>query len=156
MAYQGRKKARTSNSVHLTNQKGVPLYLGDVYSGNHNDLFDIIPQFQRLVAWCKATGINLKGIRLNMDKGFDCKKLRRFCFRHGLIPNVKENPRNRKRPKPGPKRLFDEEAYKNRFVCERTWAWFDSFRTLLVRFETSVVNWKSWHYLAAFMMVAKV
>ena len=91
-----------------------------------------------------------------MDKGFDCQKLRRFCFRHGLIPNLKENPRNRKNSKPGPKRLFEEEGYKNRFVCERTWAWFDSFRTLLVRFETSIANWKTWHYLAAFMMVAKV
>ena len=93
------------------------------YAGNHNDLFDIIPQFQGLVAWCKAAGIKLKGVRLNMGGGkFDYKKLRSFCFRHGIIPNVKENPRNRKKPKPVPKRLFDEKAYKNRFVCERTWA----------------------------------
>ena len=156
MAYQARKRARTCTSIHLTNQAGIPLYIGDVYSGNHHDLFEIIPQFKRLVAWCNAAGIALKGLRLNMDKAFDCKKLRRFCFRHGIIPNVKENVRNRKKPKPGPKRVFNEEAYKNRYVCERTWAWFDSFRTLLVRFETSIVNWKSWHYLGAFMMVAKV
>ena len=91
-------------------------------AGNHNDLFEIIPQFQRLVTWCKAAGIKLKGIGINMDKEFYCNKLRRFCFRHGFVPNVKENPRNRKKSKPGPKRLFDEEAYKNCFVCERTWA----------------------------------
>lgn len=156
MAYQGRKKARTSNNLHLTNQAGTPLYIGDTYSGNHNDLFDIIPQFQQLVAWCKSVGISLKGLVLNMDKGFDCKKLRRFCFRHGIQPNVRENKRNRKKPKPGPKRFFDEEAYRRRYVCERSWAWFDSFRTLLIRFDTSLVNWKSWHYLAAFLMVAKL
>ena len=79
-----------------SNCAGIPLYIGDVYAGNRNDLFDIIPQFQRLVAWCKAAGIKLKGVRLNMDKKFDYKKLQRFCFRHGIIPNVKENPRNRK------------------------------------------------------------
>lgn len=91
-----------------------------------------------------------------MDKAFDSKALRRFCFRHGLIPNVKENTRNRKKPKRGRKRKFSEEVYNNRFVCERTWAWFDSFRTLITRFETSTRNWKSWHYFAAFMVVNKV
>lgn len=101
-------------------------------------------------------GLNLRGLLLNMDKGFDAKSLRRACFRRGIRPNVKENPRNRKKTKPGPKRFFDKEAYKRRSVCEHTFAWFDAFRTLLVRFETSIVNWKSWHYLAAFMMAAKV
>lgn len=155
MAYQTRKKARTSNVLVLSNQAGLPLYIGDIYAGNQNDLFDMKAQLQRLLAWGKRVGINWHKLRLNMDKGFDSKQLRRACFRHGLVPNVKENRRNRKKPKPGPKRVFDEEAYKRRFVCERMFAWFDSFRTLLVRFETSVVNWKSWHYLAAFSMLVK-
>lgn len=142
--------------INATNQTGVPVFIGEVQAGNHHDLFDIITQFKRLVTWCVGAGISLKGVLVNMDKGFDSKRLRRFCFRHGMIPNVKENVRNRKKPKRGRKRQFEEEAYKNRFVCERTWAWFDSFRTLATRFETSVENWKSWHCFAAFMMVPKV
>ena len=142
--------------IHATNQKGVPIFIGDTQAGNHNDLFDIITHFKQLVAWCVGVGMNLRGVLVNMDKGFDSKPLRRFCFRHGMIPNVKENVRNRKKPKRGRKRKFEEEAYKNRFVCERTWAWFDTFRTLLIRFDTSTVNWKSWHFFAAFMMVPKV
>lgn len=142
--------------INVTDQEGIPLFIGEVQAGNHNDLFDILTQFKQLITWCVGSGINLKGVFVNMDKGFDSKELRHFCFRHGLLPNVKENKRNRKKPKRGRKRKFEEEAYKNRFVCERTWAWYDSFRTLLVRFETSIVNWKSWHFFASFMMVPKV
>ena len=142
--------------VNATSQQGVPVFIGDVIAGNHHDLFDIIDQFKKLVCWGVGAGIRLKGVVVNMDKKFDIKALRQFCFRHGLIPNVKENVRNRKKPKRGRKRKFDEVAYKNRFVCERTWAWYDSFRTLLTRFETSTCNWKSWHYFASFMMVPKV
>lgn len=38
--------------------------------------------------------------------------------------------------KKGAKRFFDEKQYKNRFVVERTFAWMDSFRTLLIRHDT--------------------
>ena len=111
MAYQTRKKARTSNVLVLSNQAGRPFYIGQIQASNHNDLFDMKAQFHQLRAWAKRVGLNWQKIRLNMDKGFDSKQLRRACFRHGLLPNVKENPRNRKTPKPGPKREFDEEAY---------------------------------------------
>jgi len=73
-----------------------------VYSGNRNDLFKIIAQFQRLVAWCAATGISLKALRLDMGKSFDFKELRHFYFQYSTIPDVKENERTRKKPKPGP------------------------------------------------------
>lgn len=155
MAYQGRKKARTSNVLVLSNQAGLPLYIGTIQAGNQQDLFEIKAEFKQLRAWAKRVGLAWHKVRLNMDKGFDSKALRTICFRYGLIPNVKPIERQRRRAKPGPKRLFDEAAYKRRFVCERTFAWFDSFRTLLIRFETSVVNWKSWHYLAAFSILAK-
>ena len=141
--------------IHATSQTGVPVFIGDAQAGNHHDLFAILTQFKQLISWCVGVGIPLKGVVVNMDKGVDSKALRQFCFRHGPVPNVKENVRKRKKPKRGRKRKFEEETYKNRFVCERTWAWFDSFRTLSIRFETSICNWKSWHFFAAFMMVPK-
>ena len=44
--------------------------------------------------------------------------------------------------------LMDDLLYLERFCVERTNAWLDAFKTLLVRFETKVINWISWHYLA--------
>ena len=33
------------------------------------------------------------------------------------------------------KRHFNKEVYKNRFCIERTFAWIDKFKRLLIRFE---------------------
>ena len=33
-------------------------------------------------------------------------------------------------------------------VIEHANAWLDGFKTLLVRYETSVGNWLAWHWLA--------
>jgi len=34
-------------------------------------------------------------------------------------------------------------------------AWLDSFKTLLVRYETSIGNWLAWHWLAFRPILAK-
>ena len=52
-----------------------------------------------------------------------------------MIPNIKEHPRNRKRPKRGRKRLFNAAIYALRMRVERTFAWEDKFKRLLLRFE---------------------
>ncbi len=49
--------------------------------------------------------------------------------------NIPENKRNRKKTKPGPKRLFDAGIHKLRLAIERTFAWEDKFKRLLLRFE---------------------
>src|SRR5208283_3249013 len=56
-------------------------------------------------------------------------------FNAGLVPNVKENPRNRKAPKRGRKRLFNAAIHSLRLCVERTFAWEDKFKRLLLRFE---------------------
>jgi len=55
--------------------------------------------------------------------------------RNQLIPNIKENPRNRKRTKRGRKRFFNEAIHALRARVERTFAWEDKFKRLLLRFE---------------------
>ena len=42
-------------------------------------------------------------------------KVRR-SHNHGVIPNIAENKRNRKRAKQGRKRLFNLEVYRHRFA----------------------------------------
>jgi hypothetical protein len=46
-----------------------------------------------------------------------------------------ENPRNRKTPKRGRKRLFNAAIHSLRLRVERTFAWEDKFKRLLLRFE---------------------
>jgi len=75
------------------------------------------------------------GSYFNADSAFDTKGARKISFNNGVIPNIAENRRGRKKPKRGRKRLFNEKIYKNRFGTEGTWAWIDKFKRLLIRFE---------------------
>ena len=69
--YQGRKRARTSNLLVLVDEKGLPLAFGDILSGNHHDLFEVVPQFSKMCQMLKTNEVKLEQATLNMDKGFD-------------------------------------------------------------------------------------
>jgi hypothetical protein len=91
-----------------------------------------------LNAWkriTKMTGVVLAGAYLNLDAGFDSTDHRKMIFNAGMIPNIKENPRNRKRAKRGRKRFFNEAIHALRTRVDRTFAWEDKFKRLLLRFE---------------------
>ena len=83
----------------------------------------------------KKVGLNLKGAYVNLDGGFDSTHNRQLIFNAGLIPHITENPRNRKTTKRGRKRFFNEAIHALRMRVERTFAWEDQFKRLLLRFE---------------------
>src|SRR6266581_1713826 len=83
----------------------------------------------------KRTDLVLEGAYLNLDGGFDSKANRKAIFNAGLIPNIQENPRNRKTTKRGRKRWFNAVIHALRERVERTFAWEDKFKRLLLRFE---------------------
>ena len=56
-------------------------------------------------------------------------------FNAGMIPNITESPHNRKRTKRGRKRLFHAAIHALRTRVDRTFAWEDQFKRLLLRFE---------------------
>lgn len=97
VGYQHRKRGKTSNVLMMTDGKGIPLGIGDIQSGNHHDLYAIVPQFSSMVKTLHQCGIKTDGSILNADKGFDSQSLRRACYRRKILPNVKENKRNRKK-----------------------------------------------------------
>ena len=43
--YQHRKKGKTCNVLIMTDGRGIPIAIGGTQSGNHNDLYQILPQF---------------------------------------------------------------------------------------------------------------
>ena len=82
-----------------------------------------------------VTRLVLAGAYLNLDGGFDAKTNRKAIFNTVNVPNIKENPRNRKAPKRGRKRWFNAVVHALRERVERTFAWEDKFQRLLLRFE---------------------
>ena len=81
----------------------------------------------------KILSLDLGGAYLNLDAGFDSTYNRKCIFNAGLIPNITENPR--KRTKRGRKRLFNAAIHALRTRVDRTFAWEDKFKRLLLRFE---------------------
>lgn len=146
VAYQGRKKAKTTNALFLTDKQGLPLGMSDPMAGNHHDLFNIKKNVRKIVTDLKAADILCQFLFLNADAGFDALAFRQVCNQFQIIANIDLNKRNAKNF--DFEHAVDKELYKERFSVERTNAWIDAFKTLLVRFETTARNWTSFHYLA--------
>jgi len=146
VGYQKRKKAKTTNALFLTDKQGIPLAISEPVSGNHNDLYEIEPLFIQMLADLKQAQININGLFLNADAGFDSKAFRFLCYKNDIFPNIDFNKRNARTTDNQP--LMDEILYQQRFAVERTNAWIDAFKSLIIRFETKAVTWKALHYLA--------
>lgn len=147
VAYQGRKKAKTSNVLPITDANGFILASTGIIAGNHNDAFDLKDNLRAAFKFIKGLGIRLAGSYFNADAAFDTKAARWTCFNHKVIPNIAENKRSRQKAKRGPKRWFDATIYKLRFSSERTFAWLDKFRALLVRFDRCAAHFMGAHYI---------
>lgn len=152
VAYQGRKKAKTTNILPMTEANGFIIASTGLIAGNHNDAFNLKPHLQEAFKFIKRLGLGIMGAYFNADKAFDTKDARKTCFNHGLIPNIDENKRNRKRPQRGRKRLFNPEVYKRRFTSERSFAWIDKFRALLTRFDRREAYFLGAHFIAFAMI----
>jgi len=146
VAYQNRKKSKTTNGLFLTDKQGLPIAMSDPIAGNHNDLFDIENFFTKMILDLKQSGIEINGLFLNADAGFDSESFRKICSAFEIIANIDFNKRNSKNTDNQP--LLDDILYKERFSVERTNAWLDAFKAILVRFETKAHTWMSLHYLA--------
>ena len=144
VAYQGRKKSRTTNMLIMADNKGVPIACSEAIGGNHNDAFELEKNVEQMLQNIKASNITTEGLFMNADAGFDTKEFRVFCYKNDIHANIDRNPRNGSEEE----YLFDDLLYKCRFVIERTNAWLDGFKALLVRFETNKNHWKGLHLLA--------
>lgn len=138
VAYQERKKRKTTNSLYLSDRQGLPLALSNPIAGKHNDLYEIEKSSEELFSTLEDAKIGTDGLFVNADSGFDSKDFRSICKKRGIIPNVAFNCRNGKNKD---EFLLDELLYKQRYIIERTNAWMDSFRSLLNRFDVTVSNW---------------
>ena len=152
VGYQDRKAANTTNSLFISDNQGVMLAMSTPQEGQHHDLYQIQELFNEICVLLKEAGLNLNGLFLNADPGFDSENFRQACQAEGIFPNVKANPRNSSKTKDEPYQsgthIFDEQLYKDRSVIEHSNAWIDGFKALLVRFEFSVRNWVALHFIA--------
>ncbi len=137
-----------SKTLSVIDNQGNVIDLMDVKAASIPDISLLSNALEGRRAVTRAVGLNLERVPLNLDAGFDSRVNRKLIFNCGLVPNLKENPRNRKRPKRGRPRLWDKAIYALRFAVERTFAWEDKFRRVLIRFETKKAHYLGFKYLA--------
>jgi transposase len=154
VGYQGRKKAKTTNMLFLTDKQGIPLACGNPVSGNHNDLFEIEKSVFKIIHTLRDSEVEYKGLFMNADAGFDSQNLRNICDELDIIANFDINKRNSKKPDQNDY-YFDNQLYKERFAVERTNAWIDGFKNLIIRYETKAKHWLGLHYLAFSMILLR-
>jgi len=145
VAYQGRKKRKTTNSIYLTDRQGIPLAMSIPVSGNHNDLYAIDESITEIVKVVGQADISVEGLFVNADGGFDGEHLFHVFEKEEMIPNIPENRRNSKFDYD---RFFHKKLYEERYSIERTNAWIDSFRSCLNRFDVKTSSWIGFNYLA--------
>ena len=105
-------------------------------AGNRNESPLFREAFGSLKKIAAEVGYNLNGSVMSLDGVYDCKANRKMIFNGGMVPNVNENKRNRKKTKRGRKRIFDKAIFAERFeTIERVFGWEDKFKRLIVRFE---------------------
>ena len=135
IGYSGHKHQKGEKVLAIIENNGYVLAPLPVAPVNEADTVLLPEGLKALKRVAKLTGLGLKGSYLNLDGGFDSTSNRKAIFNAGMIPNIKENPRNRQRPKRGRKRWFNQAIHALRDRVERTFAWEDKFKRLLLRFE---------------------
>jgi len=135
IGYSGHKHQKGEKVIAIIDNHGYVLAPLPVAPVNEADTVLFPEGLKALKRVAKLTGLDLKGAYLNLDGGFDSQANRKAIFNAGLIPNIKENPRNRKTSKRGRKRFFNAAIHALRERVERTFAWEDKCKRLLLRFE---------------------
>ena len=80
VGYQGRKSTHTTNTIYLADNQGQMLYCASPQEGQHKDLFELQALFEEICQFLTAAGIDVKGVFLNADAGFDSKEFRETCL----------------------------------------------------------------------------
>jgi transposase len=135
IGFSGHKHQKGEKVVAIVDYNGNVIAPYAIAPVNVHDTVLLPGSLSHLTRIAREVGFPLKGAVLNLDGAFDSKKNRKAIFNRGMKPNIPENVRNRKRPKPGPKRFFDASIHELRLAVERTFAWEDKFKRLLLRFE---------------------
>ena len=97
---------------------------------------------------------DLNGTKITLDAGFDSEFNKTTIAYYGLVPVIYPNKRGIKDQKKIEQLFldFDEQTYKERYKIERCFAWQDTYRKLVIRYEKLRCTHLGFKYLAYSMI----
>ena len=106
---------------------------------NHHDNLLFTESFFELLDVADLLEFDLKGIPLTLDSAFDSEANRVTIAGQELLPVIYPNPRGMRDRERIEKLFADFEPYrviyKERYRIERSFAWEDVYRKLVIRYE---------------------
>jgi len=125
---------------------------------NQHDTTLLPASLFELADMATVAGFDLYGSYLTLDSGFDSADNKLRIEEQGMIPVIKLN-RRRTKDEQKLENLYDsfnETVYKERYKVERTFAWVDTYRKLVIRYEKLECTHNGFKYLAYSMMNLRV
>ena len=123
---------------------------------NRHDSQLLKHSFTELLSLADWIGFELRDSFLTLDSGFDDEKNKELIREAGLVPVIKPNLRGLKDREKIFVKLdeFEEvkDVYLTRHTIERCFAWEDSYRKLVIRYETLQCTFLGFRYLAYSMI----
>jgi len=112
--------------------------------------------FNNLLEISDELGLDIRGSYLTLDSGFDSWYNKSEIACRNLIPVIKPNMRGL-RDHERVNQLLDEfellkSIYKKRVAIERCFAWEDTYRKLVIRYEKLQCTFMGFRYLAYSMI----
>lgn len=111
--------------------------------------------FDELMDTASLLDLDLKGSHITLDSGFDSIYNKWLISFHQLVPVIKPNRRNTRQDLLNAKLdQFEtvKHIYKERYKIERTFAWQDVYRKLVIRYEKLQCTFLGFRYLAYSMI----
>lgn len=121
---------------------------------NEHDTVLLPESVDGLADFSSLIGLDLSASYLTLDSGFDSEYNAWLIRSHDMIPVIKPNRRGTKDEQKLQRMFadFNEPIYKKRFTIERTFAWQDTYRKLVTRYEKLEATHLGFKYLAYSMI----
>lgn len=122
----------------------------------HHDSTCLAEGLDRLATLAELLELDIKDSFVTLDPGFDSEGAEEEIEMHDLRPAIKPNPRGTKSESKLHEQFerFDEikHIYKERHKVERSFAWEDTYRRLVIRYEKLDVIHEGFKFLAYSMI----
>ncbi|MBI3757996.1 MAG: transposase [Deltaproteobacteria bacterium] len=150
MGYSGHKHQKGEKELTIAENQGFVLGPIAVKPVNAHDSTLLPEAFSHLLEFTRRIGVDLQGARLTLDSGFDSQTNKALIREQGLVPVICPNRRNTQEPIAIARlyRWFDRDSYRQRYKVERTFAWQDTYRKLVVSYERLKETRLGFRYLA--------
>lgn len=156
VGYSGHKHQRGEKILTIVDNHGHIVAPIVVRSVNVHDTVLFPESFDGLLETADMLSLDIRGSAVTLDSGFDSETNQELIRSYGLIPVIKPNHRGTKNTEKREERdeAFQEveEMYKERHNVERSYAWEDTYRKLVIRYEKLQCTFLGFRYLAYSMM----